>query len=236
MPMSCIAEAGHNYPLLLRAPGEPLRLSAGGRALPLHEAAARESSEPYEWGNLGDTRRQIPGLQDKAADAYRRTVELAEKALSARPDNPAEVLSSLALYYAHLGLKQKALAAIARARLLAPAFLPGIQRAILACEAVGERSPALAALREFFERLGSIEDIEREPDLTALRCDRPFTVSFDWDAPFMVRPIGTRRAPLRFLNGAPLRPNHAHPYVISALDKGKVISGIGIVIVKPPRP
>lgn len=68
------------------------------------------------------------------------------------------------------------------------------------------------------------------------RCDRPFAVSFDWDAPFTVRAIGTKRATLRFLNGVPLRPNHAYPYVISAYDKGKVINSIGIVIVKPPRP
>ena len=146
------------------------------RALPLHEEAARGSSEHYEWGNLADTFRQLPGCQDKADAAYRKAIALADKALAAGPENPAEVLSSRALYYAHLGEKQKALAAIARARALAPAFLPGIQRAILVFEASRERPLALAALRDYLERLGSIEEIDREPDLADLRRDPAYRV------------------------------------------------------------
>lgn len=68
------------------------------------------------------------------------------------------------------------------------------------------------------------------------RCDRPFAIGFDWGAPFTVRPIGKKRVTLRFKNGAPLRPNHAYPYTVSAFVEGSVINGIGIIIVKPPRP
>ncbi len=140
------------------------------QALPLHLEAARNSREHYEWGNLADTCRQLPELKAKAAEAYRRAIALAEPLLASRPDDP-ELISSLALYYVHAGEKQKSLTAISRARSLAPAFMPGIQRAVLVYEAAGERSQALTALREYLERLGRLEDIEREPDLAALRSD-----------------------------------------------------------------
>ncbi len=140
------------------------------QALPLHREAARNSREHYEWGNLADTCRHLPGLEAEAAGAYRRAIAMAEPQLASSPNDP-ELISSLALYYAHAGERQKSLATISRARSLAPAFMPGIQRAILVYEAAGERSQALAALRDYLERLGRIEDIEREPDLAALRRD-----------------------------------------------------------------
>ena len=61
------------------------------------------------------------------------------------------------------------MAAIARARALVPDDLETIRREVLACEAAGERSRALAALREYRDRLGSMADIEKEPDLADLR-------------------------------------------------------------------
>ena len=140
------------------------------KALSLHQEAARNSSKHYEWGNLADTCRQLPEFKDKAAAAYRKAVALAEELLTSTPDDP-ELISSLALYYAHLGEKEKAMMAISRTRSLSPAFLPGIQRAILVYETVQERALALTALREYLERLGGLEDIEQEPDLAALRRD-----------------------------------------------------------------
>ena len=140
------------------------------QALPLHREAARNSREHYEWGNLGDTCRRLPEHGAEAAEAYRRAIALAEPLLASSPNDP-ELVSSLALYHIHAGEKKKALKTIARARSLAPSFMPGIQRAILVYEAAGERSQALAALRDYLERLGRIEDIEREPDLAALRRD-----------------------------------------------------------------
>ena len=140
------------------------------KALPLHLEAARNSREHYEWGNLADTYRQLPGCEDKANAAYRQAITLGEDLLVSKPDDP-ELISSLALYYAHAGEKQKALAAISRARSLSRAFMPGIQRAVLVYEAVQERILALAVLREYLERLGGLEDIEREPDLADLRRD-----------------------------------------------------------------
>ncbi len=140
------------------------------KALPLFSAMARETDDYVMWGNLADTYRQVPDQQYKAGAAYQKAITLAEAFLLITPGN-SEAISCLAMYYAHQGEKDKALAAIARARALAPANLEMIRRAILVHEAVGERARALAALSEYRERLGEMDEIEREPDLAALRAD-----------------------------------------------------------------
>ena len=139
------------------------------KALPLFSSLARETGEYIMWGNLADTYRQLPDLKRDAGPAYKKAIALAEAMLAAKPDD-ANALSCLAMYRAHQGEKDKALAAIARARALS-ADLETIRRSILVHEAVGERSQALATLNEYRERLGGMDEIEREPDLAALRAD-----------------------------------------------------------------
>jgi serine/threonine-protein kinase len=140
------------------------------KALPMFSAALRTSSEYWLWGNLADTYRQLPDQSHLARPAYEKAIALAEALLKTTPDN-GEILSCLAMYHAHCGEKGKALAEIAQARSLAPFNLEIIRRAILVHEAVQERSQALAALREYRERLGGLEEIEAEPDLAGLRRD-----------------------------------------------------------------
>jgi len=139
-------------------------------ALPLYSAAAATSNDYWLWGNLADTLRQLPEQQHKARAAYMKAIALADARRQATPED-ANPVSCLALYYAHTGEKAAALAAIARARALAPADLETIRREVLVSEAVQERARALAALREYRERLGGMEEIEKEPDLVALRSD-----------------------------------------------------------------
>ena len=140
------------------------------KALPLFREVAVQVDESRWWGNLADTYRQLPEFRDKAAATYRRAIELAEAALARTPDDPM-LLSALAMYYAHAGEKGMATDAITRARRLAPADLETIRRSILVYEAMGERPFALSSLREFCERLGGIQEIEKEPDLAGLRSD-----------------------------------------------------------------
>ena len=140
------------------------------KALPLFRAAARETNNYIMWGNLADTYRQLPEHRQKAGAAYQKAIALAESLLAGAPGD-SEIISCLAMYYAHQGEKEKALAAIGRARSLAPANLEIILRTVLVHETVGERSQALADLREYRERLGDLERIEKEPDLAALRAD-----------------------------------------------------------------
>ncbi len=139
------------------------------KALPLFSAVAGESLDYIIWGNLADTCRQLPDQRHEAGAAYEKAIGLTQAFLAANP-NDVNAISLLAMYHAHLGEKGKALEAIARARSLS-SDLETIRRAILVHEAVGERAQALAALSEYRERLGGMDEIEREPDLAALRAD-----------------------------------------------------------------
>jgi serine/threonine protein kinase/tetratricopeptide (TPR) repeat protein len=140
------------------------------KALPLFMEAASKSTDYWLWGNLADTYRQLPDQKQKAGAAYQKAIDLAETLLAVTPED-SNIISCLAMYCAQTGEKAKALAAIARARALSPTDLEIIRRAILVNEAVSERALALAALREYRERLGGLEEIEKEPDLAALRRD-----------------------------------------------------------------
>jgi serine/threonine-protein kinase len=140
------------------------------KAMPLFHEVARKTGNHVMWGNLADTYRQLPDQKQKAGETYDRAIALAEKLLISTPQD-IDLISCLARYYAYKGDKQRALEWIARARAMAPANLETIRRAILVHEVVGDRSRALAVLQEYRERLGGMDEIEREPDLAALRAD-----------------------------------------------------------------
>ncbi len=140
------------------------------QALPLFLDAVGKSSDHLLWGNLADTYRQLPECRAQARDAYQKAICLAE-ATQARDPESADTASALALYYAYTGDPARSRQALARARTLAPGDLEVIRRSVLAHEAVGDRAQALATLREYRERLGAIEEIEKEPDLAALLRD-----------------------------------------------------------------
>ncbi len=140
------------------------------KAMPLFHEVARKTGNHVMWGNLADTFRQLPDQKQKASETYDRAIALAEKLLVSTPQD-VDLISCLARYYAYKGEKQRALEWIARARAMAPANLEMIRRAILVHEVVGERSRALASFQEYRERLGNLEQIEKEPDLAALRSD-----------------------------------------------------------------
>ncbi len=142
------------------------------KAIPLFHEVAQKTGNHVMWGNLADTYRQLPDQMDKAGEAYRRAIAIAEKDLASTPRD-AELLSCLARYQAFTGERRRAMELIARARDLAPGNLEIIRRTILVYEAVQERSQALVAFREYRERLGDLNQVEKEPDLAALRAD-PF--------------------------------------------------------------
>lgn len=67
-------------------------------------------------------------------------------------------------------------------------------------------------------------------------CDHPFTVCFAWDAPFKLAATGKNSLTLGYKAGARLQPLFSYPYTIAVFSKGQVINGVGIIIVRPPRP
>jgi eukaryotic-like serine/threonine-protein kinase len=78
--------------------------------------------DPYNyllWGNLGDGHYWAPGLREHAPQAYARAIALAEEKRKVNPHD-ANLLSSLARYYAMLGKGPTAQDRIAEALRIAP--------------------------------------------------------------------------------------------------------------------
>jgi len=142
-------------------------------AVPLMEKAAEMAPNNYVcWGNLGDAYRWAPEYRDKAADAYRKAIKLAEQSMSAKD---AVVLSTLASYYAKLPDPAKAQEMIAQARRLAPMNPKVLFKAALVYEIGGHRDQALSALDLALQSGYSLDEIRSEPALTELRKDPRYT-------------------------------------------------------------
>jgi len=122
------------------------------------------------WGNLADTYRYTPGYQEEAKEAYQKAIKLSEKELGINPKDSL-ILSRLARYYAASGNNEKALAEISKARKYAPDNMEILHVSIRIYELVNQRKQALQALEQYIKRGGSMEEIQKEPDLSEFRQD-----------------------------------------------------------------
>ncbi len=120
--------------------------------------------------NLADSYRYTPGNQQKALEAYRHAIQLAQKNLESDPQD-ADVLSYLAICYAKSGDFKNALAKISEARRLAPDDMPILCSSILVYEIINQRDKALEVLQEYIERGGPMEEVFADPELRKLRTD-----------------------------------------------------------------
>ena len=125
------------------------------------------------WGNLADAYRWTPGLEGKAPAAYQQAIRLAEEQLALNPKNAIATIG-LAVYWAKLGDRRKALEYLAEARQLAPSHMHVLFQSVLVYELTGQRALALQALREALQAGYSKEDVLREPELAKLRQDPHF--------------------------------------------------------------
>ena len=132
-------------------------------------------------GNLADSYRWTPGLQQKAPAAYQRAIELADQQLAVNPKNAA-VLSSMAVFHAKLGDKEKALSESRKAREFAPEDTTVAFKAIIVLELNGRRGEALMALQELLKSGYPRTQVEREPELAKLRRDPLFMAAGSKDA------------------------------------------------------
>jgi serine/threonine-protein kinase len=140
------------------------------QAVAAFERAIEAGANNYvAWGNLADAYRWTPGNEARAAEAYARAIQLAERALDRKPDD-AEARTLLAAYRARSGDTAGALAELDR---LDPAALDPDSRfgRAQALEAAGERERALDALGDALDAGYSLEEIERDPELADLRRD-----------------------------------------------------------------
>lgn len=143
-------------------------------AIPMFEEAINLGENNYTiWGNLADAYRYTPGDSFKAREAYQRAIQLAKKELEINPKN-ALILGQLAFYYANLGDHKNALVEISKARKLAPNDVNVLRKCFQVFEIALRREQALQALQEFIERGGSIEEVNKDPDLSELRKDHRY--------------------------------------------------------------
>jgi serine/threonine-protein kinase len=125
------------------------------------------------WANLADAQRWVAASAPDARRSYRHAVELLAPLLARTPRNPT-FLSRMALYQAHLGEREAALAGARQAAALAPRS-PDVQfRVALASELAGERDAALASIERAAALGYPLNAIGTEPDLLNLRRDARF--------------------------------------------------------------
>ena len=122
------------------------------------------------WRNLADSYHQIPGRQVDAMTAYQRARDAATDQLKVNATN-TQVLSSIALYDAHLGYKNEAERYIARALELSPNNSYSLFTSALVYEIIGNREKALMAVRKAVDAGYSPEEVAQEPELRALHSD-----------------------------------------------------------------
>jgi tetratricopeptide (TPR) repeat protein len=138
-------------------------------AVDAFERAVRLDANRYRiWGNLADAYRWAPGSEAKAAEAYGEAIRLVRQAIAKTPAD-VNLTSQLATFLAKSGKKQEALKEIAGVHSGQPA--PVLVRAAMVEELCGERTKALAWLRQAIQAGYSAKELNSEPEFTELRKD-----------------------------------------------------------------
>ncbi|HEV2690721.1 MAG TPA: tetratricopeptide repeat protein, partial [Bryobacteraceae bacterium] len=124
-------------------------------------------------GNLAEAYRRTPELASKAMVMYRRAIANADSALATNPKD-AYALACRALFQARIGDLAQAREDIGKARSLAPSDARFIYDDALIQEIAHHRNQALKELADALHAGLSPAEIEREPDLAGLRRDPRF--------------------------------------------------------------
>jgi serine/threonine-protein kinase len=122
------------------------------------------------WGNLGDACRFLAGGGARAREAYSRALQLLADRLHAAPRD-STLLSRRALYLAKRGDCGPALAAGGEIERLAQKDADAQFRLVVAHEVCGRREPALTMLERALHNGYSLTEVQRDPELLALRGD-----------------------------------------------------------------
>ena len=127
------------------------------------------ANDYLNWANLADAFRWTE-RPERAAEAYRRAIQLARRELAAAPED-ATLASRLALFLAKTGDVREALELLSG--LPAGAFDdPTVAfRRLVVLELAGERDEALEALDRALAAGQPLDEIRREPELSDLRRD-----------------------------------------------------------------
>ena len=137
------------------------------------KAKAMDPTSYVAWHSLGDAYRMVPADHEQAIQAYRNAIHFAEEIHKKEPKN-AELLASLAMYYARVGDASRAATMIRQAILLAPDDPRVDYMAGQAAEIVGDRKQAIILIAKCIGVGYSLAEINRNPDLASLRADPRF--------------------------------------------------------------
>lgn len=140
------------------------------RKFPEAEAALEQAIQidalPYIFhGNLATVLRWIPGKEEKAKQAFRRAIELGEKALLLNPSDP-RTHANLGEYHAKLGERTEALRALAA--IPKGAEGPFLDRFVRSHLALGHRAKAADAVKRMVAAGQSIRMLKADPDCDSL--------------------------------------------------------------------
>jgi len=122
------------------------------------------------WGNLGDACRFLPEGGARSREAYTRALQLLADPLRAAPRN-VTLLSHRAVYLAKRGDCRLALATGGEIERLAQKDTDARSRLVVANEVCGRREPALAVLERALHSGLPLTEVQRDPELLALRGD-----------------------------------------------------------------
>jgi serine/threonine-protein kinase len=149
------------------------KLRRYGDAVPVFEKAVGLEAGDYGlWGNLAEAY-YWSGRQDKAPQAYRRAVQLAQEPLRVNPKDPW-VLGELAKYHAMLGDREEAEGYLEQALRLAPADAELQFGAAAAYNQLGQSDTALDWLEKALAGGLSIAYVQDAPEFENLRDQERF--------------------------------------------------------------
>jgi len=139
-----------------------------------YEEAVKLNDHNYEvWGNLGDAYYWAPGMREKAPNAYRRAISLAEERLSINSRDGA-TLGYLAQYHAMLGERQKALDYSKQALAASPHDPDVILSVALAYNQIGDTDKTLSVLQTGLAAGLDKNQLRNLPNFDKLRADPRF--------------------------------------------------------------
>jgi len=136
------------------------------------KAAELRPMDHRYWCNLG-VAYTLARNRPKAAEAFQKALQLAQKAVDLRPSDSAS-LGSLARYHAELGQKTKAQEELALATRSSDNDPELLFNSVVVYELVGERDRALTALRSTLQAGYSLSEVQNTPELMELRQDKRY--------------------------------------------------------------
>ncbi len=138
----------------------------------LEKAVKLNPNDPRVWRNLGDAYR-FGRRPAEAPPCFRKAIDLVERQLSVDPAN-TEALANLALYWAKLGDRSRALAALGRALAGAGVNANTHFNACIVLVLAGKTPSAWEEVRKALDAGFSPELVRKEPELAPLRKDPRF--------------------------------------------------------------